>query len=153
MKNLFQCLVLVSMLLVPLASNASLPRVDSDGHPLPSLSKMLKSVNPAVVNIATFSKYNDRNPMFEHPFFKRYYDQRERGDKRQPKQRQRSAGSGVIVNAKDGIVLTNFHVIKGSDEVRVSLTDGRHYVAEVLGTDPLLDIAVLKIKADKSADS
>ena len=68
---------------------------------------------------------------------------------RDHKKGQMSAGSGVIVDAKDGIVITNYHVVKEADEVRVSLVDGRHYTAKVLGTDPELDIAVLEIEGSQ----
>ncbi len=129
---------------------ASLPQTGSEGVPLPSLSKMIKKVNPAVVNIATFSERQaQQNPLLNDPFFRRFFnipDQPQQGD-RPPQKRQQSAGSGVIVDADKGIVITNYHVIKNADEVRVSLTDNRHYSAEIVGTDPALDIAVLKIKA------
>ncbi|MDH5434383.1 MAG: Do family serine endopeptidase [Gammaproteobacteria bacterium] len=128
---------------------AALP-ADVEGKPLPSLSKMLKSVNPAVVNIATFSEQQQRtNPLLNDPFFRRFFNIPEHEEQnRRPQKRQMSAGSGVIVDAKKGIVITNNHVIKRADEVRVSLVDGRHFTAKVLGTDPDLDIAVLKIDAD-----
>ncbi|MGX5172687.1 DegQ family serine endoprotease [Aliikangiella sp. IMCC44653] len=134
--------------------SASLPQVDPDGKPLPSLSNMLKKVNPAVVNIATFSeKQYTNNPLLNDPFFRRFFnipEQQEPTD-RPPEKQMRGAGSGVIVDAKKGIVITNYHVIKGADEVRVSLIDGRHYTAEVLGNDPELDIAILKIDAENLA--
>jgi Do/DeqQ family serine protease len=64
-----------------------------------------------------------------------------------PRKRRQSAGSGVIVDAADGIIMTNYHVIKSSDEVRVSLVDGREFTAEIKGVDPELDIAILKVDA------
>lgn len=79
-------------------------------------------------------------------FFKRFFNIPEQ---RQylPKKRQQSAGSGVIIDAKDGIIMTNYHVIKNADEVRVSLADGRSYAAKIRGTDQDLDIAILEIQA------
>ncbi|WP_196138347.1 DegQ family serine endoprotease [Aliikangiella sp. G2MR2-5] len=148
MRAVIQSLfVLLSLSALSLNAGASLPQKDSEGRELPSLSGMLKEVNPAVVNIATFSEQQQaQNPLFNDPFFRRFFNipEQPRRDER-PKKRQMSAGSGVIVDAKEGIVLTNHHVIKQADEVRVSLIDGRHFNAKVLGSDPELDVAVLKI--------
>lgn len=132
-------------------SGAALPDADLDGKPLPSISKMLKGVNPAVVNIATFSEQQQNtNPLLNDPFFRRFFNIPEQPQPNQrPRKRQMSAGSGVIVDAKNGIIMTNYHVVKDVDEVRVSLVDGRHYIAKVRGTDPDLDIAILEIKAEK----
>lgn len=131
-------------------AGASLPLVDDEGRELPSLAKMLKRVKPAVVNIATFSEnQQSQNPLLNDPFFRRFFNMPEQPKREErPRKRQLSAGSGVIVDAEKGLVMTNFHVIKDSDEVRVSLNDGRHYLGQVLGTDPELDIAILEIDAE-----
>ncbi len=127
---------------------AALPDRTADGKPFPSLAPMIEEVHPAVVNISTYSTAQQRNnPLLNDPFFKRFFDVPEQY-RQQPRKRQLSAGSGVVVDAKDGIVMTNFHVIKGAEEVRVSLADGRSYKAKVLGEDPDLDIAILAIEAD-----
>ena len=128
---------------------AGLPFHDSDGNTLPSLAPMLKKINPAVVNIATYSTQQAYNPLLNDPFFKHFFARPEQQQPRQktPQKRQQSAGSGVIVDAKAGRIMTNYHVIKGADEVEVSLIDGRTYQAKVIGTDPELDIAVLTIDA------
>jgi Do/DeqQ family serine protease len=137
-----------------LSSTAALPSADGDGTPLPSLAKMLKNVNPAVVNIATFSEQQQYiNPLFNDPNFRRFFNIPEENDRNSKRTRRKlSAGSGVIVDADKGIVMTNNHVVDGADEVRVSLVDGRHYTAEVVGTDPALDIAILKIKGENLAE-
>lgn len=124
---------------------AALPNVDASGNALPSLAPMLKSVNPAVVNIATFTKREANNPLLNDPFFRHFFDIPEQ--RQRPQQRQRSAGSGVIVDAGGGLVVTNHHVIKGADEIQVVLNDGRSFAAELVGSDPEVDIAVLKIEA------
>lgn len=136
------CLFLV---LVASQSQAALPAFDSQGQPLPSLAPMLKEVNSAVVNIATYTKQDMNNPLMNDPFFRRFFnipDQRQA-----PQQRQRSAGSGVIIDAEQGTVITNHHVIHGADEIQVVLNDGRTFQAELVGSDPEVDIAVLKIEA------
>lgn len=123
---------------------AALPNVDGSGTALPSLAPMLKTVNPAVVNVATYTKQEMNNPLLNDPFFRHFFNipqQQQQG----PQQRQRSAGSGVIVDAANGIVITNYHVITGADDIQIVLNDGRSYPAELVGSDPEVDIAVLKI--------
>jgi Do/DeqQ family serine protease len=131
-------------------SVAALPTFDPQGKELPTLAPMLKEINPAVVNIATFStRKQAQNPLLNDPFFRKFFgvpDQQQPQNSR-PQKRQQSAGSGVIVDAKDGIVITNHHVIKDADEIQVSLVDGRVFEAELKGSDPDLDVAVLKIEA------
>lgn len=115
---------------------------------VPSLAPMLERVTPAVVNISTYSTHRAMvNPLLNDPFFRRFFNVPERQYRSRPEQRQQSAGSGVIVNARDGIVMTNYHVIKDAEKVQVSLTDGRSYTADVIGTDPDLDIAIPAISA------
>ncbi len=133
------------------SAQAVLPVYDSDGRQVPSISSMLKKVNPAVVNISTFSSQAEYNPLLNDPFFRHFFQIPEQ-PRQMPKKRQHSAGSGVIVDKQNGIVLTNFHVINNADEVHVSLIDGRDFKAEVLGEDRELDVAVLKIKASDLVD-
>jgi Do/DeqQ family serine protease len=137
-------LTLAAALLAPPAF-AVLPNVDASGSALPSLAPMLKAVNPAVVNIATYTKKDMNNPLLNDPFFRHFFDIPEQ---QQPQQRQRSAGSGVIVDAGKGTVITNHHVINGADEIQVVLHDGRSFAAELVGSDPEVDIAVLKIESN-----
>ncbi|MCW8109582.1 DegQ family serine endoprotease [Alteromonas ponticola] len=139
---------------------AALPNITPDGKPFPSLSPMIKEVNPAVVNISTYSKQKyTQNPLLNDPFFRRFFNLPDpRYYEQRPLKRQQSAGSGVIVDAEHGYIMTNHHVIKGADEVLVSLSDGRDFIAEVLGVDSELDIAILEVeasnlKAVKFADS
>ncbi|MGQ9426514.1 Do family serine endopeptidase [Gilvimarinus sp. F26214L] len=139
---------LLACILLPLsitASHAALPSHDSEGRELPSLAPMLESVNPAVVNIATYSHQQTYNPLLNDSFFRHFFNIPDDRYRRGPQRRQQSAGSGVIVDAGEGVVLTNYHVIKDADEVQVSLVDGRIFQAEVRGVDAELDIAVLEI--------
>ncbi|WP_434101579.1 Do family serine endopeptidase [Methylocaldum gracile] len=109
----------------------------------PTLAPMLEAVLPAVVNISTTSTVNvQENPLFNDPFFRRFFDL----PNMPPRQRQQqSLGSGVIVNAENGLILTNHHVIANADQVTVTLQDGRDFEATVVGADPETDVAVVKI--------
>jgi serine protease DegS len=100
---------------------------------------------PAVINVYTTKVITERaNPLFNDPFFRYFF-----GDRLAPRKRlENSLGSGVIVSEK-GYVLTNYHVIEGADEIQVALRDGRSAEAEIAGTDPESDLAVLKIELDK----
>lgn len=121
----------------------ALPGTVATGEPLPSLAPMLKKTNPAVVNIATYAQQEAQNPLFSDPFFRRYF----KVPRQTPKKMQRSAGSGVIIDSGEGTVITNHHVISGADKIQVVLNDGRSFDAELIGSDPEVDIAVLKIEA------
>ncbi len=148
------CLILIVLLLTAKTAAAALPQA-LDGQALPSLAPMLDKVTPAVVNIATEGRIRmQQNPLFADPFFRRFFNL-----PRQPVERRtQSLGSGVIVDAERGLVLTNHHVIANAVEITVTLRDGRHMQAEIIGTDPATDVAVIKVPAEglraiKSADS
>lgn len=125
--------------------SAVLPQ-PSDGGELPSLAPMLDEVTPAVVNIATQGHVEIRsNPLFNDPFFRHFFNQPDR-----PRQRKtQSLGSGVIIDAERGLVVTNNHVIANADEITVKLRDGRNMQAELVGSDPDTDVAVVKIPAER----
>ncbi len=110
-----------------------------------SLAPMLEKVLPGVVNVSTTSTVNiQENPLFNDPFFRRFFDLPDRP----PRQRQRqSLGSGVIVDADQGLLLTNHHVIANADRISVTLQDGRDFEAKLIGADPETDVAVIKIDA------
>jgi len=111
----------------------------------PTMAPLLEQVTPAVVNISVTGSVRVRaNPMLEDPIFRRFFN-----IPNQPRQVPRqSVGSGVIVDADEGYVLTNHHVITGADEIVVTLQDRRRYDAELVGSDEGTDIALLKIDAD-----
>ncbi len=136
--------VVVSLLLLWFqAASAAMPlMVDGDGRP--TLAPMLKEVTPAVVNISTKSRIQMRmNPLFNDPFFRRFFN-----IPNMPREQERQAlGSGVIVDAAKGYILTNNHVIENADEITVTLKDKRQFEAKVIGTDPDADLAVVQIKA------
>jgi len=116
-----------------------------DGEPLPSLAPVLERVTPSVVNVYTQTRVRIRSPLMDDPFFRRFFNVPGR-----PRERiSQSLGSGVIVDAKEGYVLTNNHVIAGADDISVTLSDGRSFEAEVIGTDPDTDLAMIRIPAQE----
>jgi Do/DeqQ family serine protease len=118
-----------------------------DAAPMPSLAPMVKRVSPSVVNIATrgtIKEQSGRNPLLDDPFFRRFFDAPP--DSR-PRERQfQSAGSGVIVDAKNGYIITNHHVVENASEITITLLDNRSFTAKVIGTDEGADVAVLQAK-------
>ena len=138
-------LLLATLILGNAKIFAGLPLEDADGRELPSLAPLLKQINPAVVNISTYTTRRvAQNPLLNDPFFRRFFNVPEQ-QAPQPRRRTQSAGSGVIIDAKAGTVVTNAHVIKDADEIVVGLEDGRTFTAELIGSDEEVDIAVLKI--------
>lgn len=125
------------------ASFAALPQQDSSGQPLPSLAPMLDITSPSVVNIATIANRQAGNPLLDDPFYQLFFKNR------RSTRRTQSAGSGVIVDAKRGYIVTNNHVVASADEISVQLSDGRTLQAELVGLDPKVDLAVLKVEADR----
>jgi len=115
-----------------------------------ALAEVAEAARPAVVNISTTSTVTmEESPfgdMFNDPFFRRFFgDQFDHpGQKR--KYKSSALGSGVIV-AENGYILTNNHVIKGADEIKIILYDKREFMGKVVGTDPRTDLAVVKINA------
>ena len=121
-----------------LAAPAALPG-PVGGQALPSLAPMLRQVMPAVVSVHTKQRVAVSNPFFNDPFFRRMFPQ-------VPQERiNESLGSGVIIDAQRGYVLTNHHVIEGADDVSVTLADGRTLTAEFLGSDADTDVALIRI--------
>ena len=117
------------------------PAIDSRG--VPTLAPMLGQVTPAVVNISVTARDPaESNPLLRDPFFRRFFNIPD-----QPRGEQ-SAGSGVIVDAARGLVLTNNHVIRDAQEIVVTLKNGRHLKARLVGTDPGTDIALLRVPAE-----
>ncbi len=135
---------IIGVALMPPSAYSAVPVMDSRNG-VPTLAPLLQEVTPAVVNISVKTRSTiEDNPLFRDPFFRRFFnipDQAER-----PEQ---SAGSGVIIDAAHGYVVTNFHVIKDAERVTVTLKDRRQFQAKLVGTDPGTDIALLKIDAKK----
>ncbi len=109
-----------------------------DGQALPSLAPMLKRVTPSVVSVHTKQRVRVNTPFGNDPAILRMLGI-------PPERVAESLGSGVIVDAAQGYVLTNHHVIEGADEVSVTLSDGRTLTAEFIGSDPDTDVALMKV--------
>ncbi len=112
-----------------------------NGQPLPSLAPMLKQVMPSVVSVHTKQRVRV-SPFGSDPFFRRMFPELSQ------ERINESLGSGVIVDAQRGYVLTNHHVIEGADDVAVTLADGRTLKAEFLGSDADTDVALMRIPAE-----
>lgn len=126
------------------AAWAQLP-ASVDGQPLPSLAPMLERVTPAVVNIATHTRIRlQENPLFNDPFFRHFFNLPSRPRSRD----EQSLGSGVIIDATRGYVITNHHVIDKADEIVVTLRDSRQLKATLIGSDPDTDVALIQVPAE-----
>ncbi len=136
-------LILAAVLVRPAPGTAGVLPGVIDGQALPSLAPMLKQVMPAVVNISSKTRVRVSNPLMDDPFFRQFF-----GSQNAPRERvEQSLGSGVIIDADKGYVLTNNHVVEGADAISVTLHDGRTLKAQVVGTDPETDVAVIQIPA------
>lgn len=109
-----------------------------------SYSLAVKKASPSVVNIYTQKKLPSGNRLSSDPLFKKFYSQK--NTSRQDRMKS-SLGSGVVMTA-NGYVLTNHHVVNGADAIVLQLQDGREAAATVIGTDPEIDLAVLKINLE-----
>lgn len=134
----------LSVMIVALWSTSAQSQITLPDGSMPSLAPLIERVSPAVVNIATSGTVETQaNPLLNDPFFRRFFD-----IPQQPRQRQvQSLGSGVVVDAEQGYILTNHHVIANADRVKVAFEDGRELDAEIVGSDPDTDIAVLQVES------
>jgi len=152
MKNIV-LILLVFTSIVYAKSNVEFNYSTSDTRKYPtnqdyilSYNNVLEDIRYSVVNISTQKNFTQRiNPLLNDPFFREFF----RGYKNIPQERvQRALGSGVIIS-QDGYIVTNNHVVDGADKIVVSLVgDKKEYEAELIGTDPKSDLAVIKIKKD-----
>ena len=141
MRAMVWAFLLMSVLLGQ--TEASLP-AEVDGQPVPSLAPLIEKVTPAVVNIHSRTRVQVRtSPFMDDPFFRRFFD-----FPSVPRERiQQSLGSGVVVDAQAGLILTNTHVIDGADDIAVTLQDGREFAGTLIGSDRDTDLAVIRIEA------
>lgn len=138
----------IAVILLALAFNSAqaavnFPFFDAQGKPA-SLAPMLEQTMPAVVDISVKGTQTNRQQVPE--MFQRFFGMPQERVQERPFS---SLGSGVIIDAKDGYVVTNAHVVENADEIRVTLNDGREFEATLLGSDRQSDIALLQIEADE----
>ena len=115
----------------------------------PALSSMLAQVSPAVVNISVQGRISaSENPLLQDPLFRRFFNLPDAQD-RQRAERFQAAGSGVIIDATLGYVITNNHVVERAEKILVTLKDQRRLNATLVATDPQTDVALLKIEPDR----
>jgi len=142
-RFLVACCIVTASLSVSLVTSAALPFFSSEKGELPSLAPMLDEATPAIVSISVEGTQISRQRVPE--MFKHFFG----GTEEQVQERPfKGLGSGVIIDAKEGYVVTNNHVVDNADEITVKLTDGREFKAKKLGSDAQSDIALLKIEPD-----
>src|SRR5262249_5504477 len=107
-----------------------------------SYAPVVQRTTMAVVNVYAGKLVQNVNPLLNDPIFRRFFGLQ---GNQAPEQMQRSLGSGVMVDPS-GLVVTNYHVIDGADEVKVSLADKREFAAEIILKDNRSDLAVLRLK-------
>ena len=141
---------------VPVASYASEGMISKEAIEMLSktnqaITEVAATVKPSVVNIAstkTLKHSGAMSPFFQDPFFKRFFGDNFGFSEKPREYKQSGLGSGVIVR-KDGFILTNNHVIRGADEIKVTLHDKREFKGQVIGTDQKTDLAVIKVEAEE----
>ncbi|HTH18019.1 MAG TPA: Do family serine endopeptidase [Magnetospirillum sp.] len=133
------CAALAALVLVGgVPVSAQLPETTTT-----TVAPLVRKVTPAVVNISTRTVAPaEENPLYNDPFFRRFFNV----PRNLPPRETRAAGSGVIVDARAGYVLTNNHVVANADRIDVTTKDNRSFHAKLVGTDPSTDIAVLRIE-------
>jgi Do/DeqQ family serine protease len=151
MKRVLTALVLLSGVVAlapaPYPATAAAPPIpEVSGGSVPSLAPMLSRVTPGVVNISVKGRTHEQNPLLQDPFFRRFFNLPQQ--RQQPEERETQAtGSGVIVDATQGYVLTNGHVVENATRIEVTTKDNRRFTAKLIGRDADTDIAVLQIPA------
>lgn len=131
------------LLAVSGTATAQMPAV-VDGQAVPSLAPLVERASPAVVNIRVSQTVTQRSPFGDDPFWRFFGGPNVPGGPSEAV----SAGSGVIVDAQRGYILTNHHVVANADEIQITLMDGETLDADIIGSDPATDIAVIKVEAE-----
>jgi Do/DeqQ family serine protease len=133
--------LLLGLALAP-AAEAAFPLVNSSG--IPSVAPILRQVTPAVVNISVRAEERIDNPLFNDPLFRQFFNVQPGPIVRETQ----AVGSGVIVDAAKGYVVTNNHVVRNARTIQITLRDKRTFRAKLIGVDPTTDVALLQIPAD-----
>jgi serine protease Do len=135
--------ILARLLILALSASPAAAQVPDlkTGSSIPTLAPVVRQVTPAVVNISVHGRVREDNPLYRDPFFREFFD-----IPKQVEKEVNSTGSGVIVDANRGYVLTNNHVVQGASLVQITTKDGLQLPAKVVGRDPPTDVAVLQIQ-------
>jgi len=146
MKRVLSALVLIGGVAgISPSGFAAAPIPEFGGGAVPSLAPMLSAITPGVVNIAVKGRIKEENPLLQDPFFRRFFNIPQN---QQTQERETEAtGSGVIIDAAQGYVLTNGHVVENETSIDVTTKDNHRYRAKLIGRDADTDIAVLQIPA------
>ncbi|MBV9858893.1 MAG: Do family serine endopeptidase [Alphaproteobacteria bacterium] len=147
MKAVLSVLVVLSgvgvLVPAPRAAWAAAPIPEVNGGPVASLAPILNVITPGVVNIAVRGRVREENPLLQDPFFRRFFSLQQQ----RPEEREiQATGSGVIVDAAQGYVLTNSHVVENATSIEVTTKDNRRFRAKLIGRDGDTDVAVLQIQ-------
>ena len=142
-KLKYLCHILFSALLGTQPTFAALPSFNGEAA-LPSLAPMLEKVMPAVVNVSVSAVSAQHSSLFQDPFFRQFFELPEA----QPRSEQ-SAGSGVIINSREGYIVTNHHVIEDAEKIKITLYNGQELSAELVGSDEATDIALLQVQSNQ----
>jgi len=138
------CGAILATLFLTTSAGGQIPNLKT-GNTVPTLAPLVREVTPSVVNISVHGRIREDNPLYRDPIFREYFDV--------PKQLEKeinATGSGVIVDAVKGYVLTNNHVVEQVSTVQITTKDGRQLAAKIMGRDPATDIAVLQINSPNS---
>ena len=125
----------------PCSVLAGAPIPEAGGAPMQTIAPVVSRVTPGVVGISMHGRVREDNPLFQDPLFRRFFNLQQGPIERETE----AAGSGVIVDAREGYVLTNAHVVENATSIEVTTKDNRQFKARLVGRDPGTDIAVLQI--------
>ena len=142
----------LSVLTAPMMSVAETPTEISAGQVMPSLAPMLEKVLPSVVSISVEGKQKSNAAQMDDDIpeeFKFFFGP-DMFDRDRAPRNFKGLGSGAIINAEKGYVLTNNHVIKDADKITVQLHDGREFKAKVIGADEMSDVSLIQVEKPKN---
>ena len=149
MKRVLSALVLMSgaaaVMPAPPPALAAAPIPELGGAPVPSLAPMLARITPGVVGVSVRGRVREENPLLQDPFFRRFFNLPQR--QQQEERETQATGSGVIVDAAQGYVLTNGHVVENATRIEITTKDNRRLTARLIGKDSDTDIALLQVPA------
>ena len=149
MKRVLSALVLMSgaavVMPAPHPAFAAAPIPEIGGAAVPSLAPMLARITPGVVGVSVRGRVREENPLLQDPFFRRFFNLPQR--QQQEERETQATGSGVIVDAAQGYVLTNGHVVENATRIEITTKENRRFTARLIGKDSDTDIALLQVPA------